>query len=380
MSKNNEMEFESDNHSIFTENLGDVSLKTSLETEITVELSGVPGRTAESFSFFLAPTDGKITIRTSEIARRLLTRHETTVEVIVPNPIYEWGMESRDLPTLKLTAHNASGDAEWSTRVTAGGYGEKEIGDETEFLTHNFLTWRPQISITYPGLKEQLTFIDPTEGVFRAMRLRMYFGKELPTDETIVRSNGIGLRRIDVSPAAVSALAVYKGIDDVLTAYDLYGIANEAPGANAAWDTPIAQRFIIGRRDLRQTSFFFQNSLGGFDTVTAKGVRSCQPEGETVSFTNGRTEEMLETGFTDTWEVNTGFIRTRQEKALWDEFLSSTNKYLLLPDGSHRRIVVDEFDATYTYLELSSYTFTYRLAAAETGHAFTRKILKDFIG
>jgi hypothetical protein len=89
---------------------------------------------------------------------------------------------------------------------------------------------------------------------------------------------------------------------------------------------------------------------------------------------------MLETGFTDTWEVNTGFIRTRQEKALWDEFLSSTNKYLLLPDGSHRRIVVDEFDATYTYLELSSYTFTYRLAAAETGHAFTRKILKDFIG
>ena len=46
MSKNNEMEFESDNHSIFTENLGDVSLKTSLETEITVELSGVPGRTA----------------------------------------------------------------------------------------------------------------------------------------------------------------------------------------------------------------------------------------------------------------------------------------------------------------------------------------------
>ena len=224
------MEFESDNHSIFTENLGDVSLKTSLETEITVELSGVPGRTAESFSFFLAPTDGKITIRTSEIARRLLTRHETTVEVIVPNPIYEWGMESRNLPTLKLTAHNASGDAEWSTRVTAGGYGEKEIGDETEFLTHNFLTWRPQISITYPGLKEQLTFIDPTEGVFRAMRLRMYFGKELPTDETIVRSSGIGLRRIDVSPAAVSALAVYRGIDDVLTAYDLYGIANEAPG------------------------------------------------------------------------------------------------------------------------------------------------------
>ena len=65
---------------------------------------------------------------------------------------------------------------------------------------------------------------------------------------------------------------------------------------------------------------------------------------------------------------------------MWDEFLSSTNKYLLLPDGSHRRIVVDEFDATYTYLELSSYTFTYRLAAAETGHAFTRKILNDFIG
>ena len=66
------MEFESDNHSIFTENLGDVSLKTSLKTEITVELSGVPGRTAGEFSFFLAPTDGKITIRTSEIARRFL--------------------------------------------------------------------------------------------------------------------------------------------------------------------------------------------------------------------------------------------------------------------------------------------------------------------
>ena len=190
------MEFESDNHSIFTENLGDISLKTSLETEITVELSGVPGRAVERFSFFLMPTDGIITIRTSEIARRLLTRYETTVEVIVPNPIYEWGIESLDLPTLKLTAHNASGDAEWSTKVTAGGYGEKEIENETEFLTHNFLTWRPQISMTYPGLKEQLTFINPTAEAFRALRLRMYFGKELPTDVTIVRSSGIGLHRI----------------------------------------------------------------------------------------------------------------------------------------------------------------------------------------
>lgn len=89
---------------------------------------------------------------------------------------------------------------------------------------------------------------------------------------------------------------------------------------------------------------------------------------------------MLETGFSESWEVNTGYIRTRQEKALWDEFLMSINKYLLLPDGSHRRIVVDEFDAKYTYLELSSYTFTYRLATAETGHSFIRKILKDFIG
>ncbi len=380
MSKNNDMEFESDNHSIFTENLGDISLKTSLETEITVELSGVPGRAVERFSFFLMPTDGIITIRTSEIARRLLTRYETTVEVIVPNPIYEWGIESLDLPTLKLTAHNASGDAEWSTKVTAGGYGEKEIENETEFLTHNFLTWRPQISMTYPGLKEQLTFINPTAEAFRALRLRMYFGKELPTDVTIVRSSGIGLHRIDVSPAAISALAVYNGIDDVLTAYDLYGIADEAPGANATWDMPFAQRFVIGRRDLRHTSFFFQNSLGGFDTVTAKGIRTSLPDGETVSFTNGRTEKMLETGFSESWEVNTGYIRTRQEKALWDEFLMSINKYLLLPDGSHRRIVVDEFDAKYTYLELSSYTFTYRLATAETGHSFIRKILKDFIG
>ena len=166
------------------------------------------------------------------------------------------------------------------------------------------------------------------------MRLRMYFGKELPTDETIVRSSGIGLRRIDVSPAAVSALAVYRGIDDVLTAYDLYGIANEAPGANAAWDTPFAQRFIIGRRDLRQTSFFFQNSLGGFDTVTAKGVRSCQPEGG-----NGIVYQR-----TDGGDAGNGFYRHMggkyrlytypAGKGIVGRIPVIDNKYLLLPDGS----------------------------------------------
>ncbi len=373
------MEFKSDNHSIFTKNLGDISLETSLETEITVELSGLSGKTPESFSFFLMPTDGKITIRTSEIARQLLTLHETTVEVTVPEQIYDWDLEKCDFPTLKLTAHNASGDAEWSTKVIAGGYGKREIGDETEFLTHNFLTWRPQISMTYPGLKEQLSFVNLKDR-WRGLRLRMYFSKEFPSDELIIRGYGEGFYRIDVSPAAVSARAAYSGIDDVLTAYDVYGVAELGTVEHTAWNTPFAQRFVIGRRDLRHTSFFFQNSLGGFDTVTAKGIRTSLPEGETVSFTNGRTEKMLETGFSESWEVNTGYIRTRQEKALWDEFLMSTNKYLLLPDGSHRRIVVDEFDAKYTYLELSSYTFTYRLATAETGHSFIRKILKDFIG
>lgn len=155
------------------------------------------------------------------------------------------------------------------------------------------------------------------------MRLRMYFGKELPTDETIVRSSGIGLRRIDVSPAVVSALAVYRGIDDVLTAYDLYGIANEAPGANAAWDTPFAQRFIIGRRDLRQTSFFFQNSLGGFDTVTAKGVRQLPTGGGNgIGLPTDGRRRCWKRVLPDTWEVNTGYIRTRQEKALWDDSCS----------------------------------------------------------
>lgn len=371
------MEFVSPAQSIFAKNLKDISLATSLDTLITVGLSGGPLSREETLSFTLMPVDGVIVIKVSELARRLLSRYDATVDVIVPERPYDYVYVSTGFPTLTISASNSSGQCTWSTPVTVGGYGDNEITDEAAFFRHNFLTFRPQVATTAMGLKEELTLFN-VEQVTRAITARLYFRKELPYEVVLVRAGTSPFMfRIDVSPAAIKAVADYYGYTDELVAYDIYGI--EGGVTTPETDIPFAQRFVLKAPSLRHTSFFFQNSLGAFDTVTATGQRTSLSEGEASLFTSGRREYTLDTGLSESFEVNTGYIRSRAEKYLWDEFLLSPYRWLLLPDGTHREVVIDDFDASYTFSQLSSYTFTYRLSTPEPGHILPRTTLKDYI-
>lgn len=371
------MEFVSPAQSIFAKNLKDISLATSLDTLITVGLSGGPLSREETLSFTLTPVDGVIVIKVSELARRLLTRYDATVDVIIPDKVYDYDCVLADFPTLTISASNASGQCTWSTPVTVGGYGNREIADEASFFRKNFLTFRPQVVKTSFGLKEELTLFN-VEAVTRAISARLYFRNDLPYEVILAHFGATPkMFRIDVSPAAIKAVADYYGYTDEILAYDIFGV--EGGVASPVAGLPFAQRFVLTPPSPRHTSFFFQNSLGAFDTVTATGQRTSLSEGEASLFTSGRREYTLDTGLYESFEVNTGYIRSRAEKYLWDEFLLSPYRWLLLPDGTHREVVIDDFDASYTFSQLSSYTFTYRLSTPEPGHILPRTTLNDYI-
>ena len=117
------------------------------------------------------------------------------------------------------------------------------------------------------GLKEELTFFN-VEQVTRAITARLYFRKELPYEVVLVRAGTSPFMfRIDVSPAAIKAVADYYGYTDEILAYDIFGI-EWGVASSPETDIPFSQRFVLTPPSPRHTSFFFQTPLGGSDTVT----------------------------------------------------------------------------------------------------------------
>ena len=318
---------------------------------------------SKSIVFTLLPFLGNVFLPTDELLNNILDEN------------YEPFLEKTDSVFVPLSSINISALQEvtnekfvWEGDVIKGGFDQTLITNEIEFFKVNFLTWRPQIVNVYPGIKQQLTYL-ATEA-FKLIVV-LYFKYSQPIEVSLEEITEIQrLCRFDVSFNKIIDVATANNISEDVEAYDIF-IANGAFCSNK-------QRFIVQRSSSSLSHFFFQNTLGGFDTITSTGTTKSIPTKEIVLFADGDSEHELSSSFYHDKEVNTGYLSTEQESCLWYEFIKSTNKYILHPDGTYQKIVVVEFKAEYTTLSINSYSFTYRCSTPDKGGFYPKKQLENY--
>ncbi len=358
--------------SIFSCNMADILADIGEDVSCPIVIHS---DTSPSTVFRLYAIDSNIRLCISEIIRnysKSYTPHITDVaKVVYP------------LDRVSIQIRNETDEATvWSYSIYAifGGYDKLEISNEYEFIQHNFLTWRPQICYTSPGVKEQLSFVicneGPDEGItYPTTSHRKIFAKiYYRTHQAVVfglevADQDLTLYRIDCSYNRIAILSEMLQIDDEVVAYDIYGGIDENTDDSVVINP---QRFIVRPRSSSHTHFFFQNTLGGFDTITATGEVVSSAKGDVQTSMVRRKETEVHNAYVKSWEVNTGYIVTAQEENLWHEFLRSTNRYILLENGTYRKIIVEEYKTERATMEADSFTFKFHYAEAAEGSGFNK--------
>lgn len=367
----------SDTQSLFSRNMSDIV--TSLQGEASAPVV-VHSEDHQTMAFVMYAVDDNITIRTSDIVDSLAVPYDPYIN--------HQGLMGRELHRVALETRDEADEFtvnRWPLYVLFGGYDSKKMPDEYAFLQHNFLTWRPQTDYVVPGIKQQLSFVICNNGAdaettypsatSRRLCAKIYFRTQQPVvKELATATDNVTIYRLDCSYNKIAAL-VAEEVDDEVVAYDIYGATDDDTSC-----IPIKpQRFIVRPQSSSFTHFLFQNSLGGFDTITATGELMSIATGEIITARARKIESEVNNGYVKSWEVNTGYIITMQEENLWHEFLRSTNRYILFEDGLYRKIIVEEYTAERATMEADSFTFKFHYAeAAEGGYAEKEDSLPDF--
>lgn len=236
-----------------------------------------------------------------------------------------------------------------------------------------WMSFRPQVHWTTPDSYAPLilSLLGLPDGTAIFYMARCYFNSSHP--ETFVLTSRRGnltansLQYVDCSYAAVKAKAAEKGLNDAITAYDIYPLTGSVSSETPSSEEPIApaQRFVV-RRDIgSHLVFVFRNSFGGLDTVISTGQIKMSSSGDVTVFINDGTEEEVDNGWKEYIEVNSGYIRSKAERKLWFEFFRSIDRCLMQEYGTAARIIIDEYKSEYILDELSSFTFKFHYAQDE---------------
>lgn len=286
---------------------------------------------------------------------------------------------------IRIVARNANTKetVKWRAEVIPGGYNRSKYKKFTEeaFLRNCFLTWRKEAVTTFKGIKQQLTYANIatlSSPIKRDIYVKIYFKVRLPLEYKLTSSSFTrnSLYKIDCSLNIIEDLALSHKITDEVVAYDVYGITEY--GGRIYENAPQAQRFVVGRTNMRHTHFFFQNSLGGFDTLTASGATKKSLQGKVSTVLINETEIETNNNTETVFEVNTGYIDNSRDISLWNEFLQSINKYSIHTDGTLHKIVVDEYEAEFEDFSICNCTFTYRLSVKDRTTYFQKQDLPEY--
>lgn len=334
---------------IFCADAPDVVIETADAADIDVRLS-ISGFIWQYVLSPVAEQSGYVaTIKTRDILEAL----------IEPSGI---GIDGpAGVPVVEITA-GAGTDGSISMSFQAL-YGSA-AGKTPAGMARHWLTWRDQISATFSGSRERLTFLSGLDllgwksGSY-TVTAKIYTASS--TVQATLASGSIPAQvsyiSVDASPAEVLAAGE---VSDLL-AYDLsFSLSGTDASGAAVTAESFPLRLVLGRDDPRAKEFIYVNSLGVEDRVTAYGIRKDGLEGGSSKFVNGGVEREHGNDAQEQFEVYSGHLATARSVEQWIEFLKSSERYL--SSGVLKGIVIDEYNTEVQEGELSSVSFTYRLS------------------
>lgn len=261
-----------------------------------------------------------------------------------------------------------------------------------EWFTENFLTWQPQVIETTRTQPQWLAFIPVPPFVQYEIQSTLYTKDGRTFTQTFFNiPSGPNFQqfRTDFTYLWKSHCIAH---DLVPYCYDVFGKGyriqlNSALTAKSdatttkviqavALNKPFAQRYILRPDRYNDVCFGFENTLGAFDTLMLEGKQTYQPEGDISTFKTYTTEKELINDYTSIWEASTGRLETERSANQYQDFLKSTNRYVLMK-GIWRRIIVSDYKVKHSRGESNSYTFKYHLADKNEGRYFNREELPE---
>lgn len=334
---------------IFCADAPDVVIETADAADIDVRLS-ISGFV---WQFALSPVAEQsgyvVTIKTRDILEALID----------PSSIGSGGVSG--VPVVEISA---GADTESSISMSFQALYGSAAGKTPADMARHWLTWRDQISTTYFGCRERLTFFAGLDllgwksGSYTvAVKIYTPSGIVQATLASGTIPSQVSYISVDASPASVLAVGEVSS----LLAYDLsFSFSGTAADDTAATVESYPLRLVLGAADPRAKEFIYINSLGVEDRVTACGIRKDGLEGGSSKFVNGGVEREHGNEAQEQFEVYSGHLATARSVEQWMEFLKSSERHLY--NAGLKGIVIDEYDTEAPEGELSSVSFTYRLS------------------
>lgn len=334
---------------IFCADAPDVVIETADAAGIDVRLS-ISGFVWQFALSPVAEQSGYVaTIKTRDILEAL----------IEPSSIGSGGVSG--VPVVEISA---GADTESSISMSFLALYGSAAGKTPADMARHWLTWRDQISATYFGCRERLTFLAGLDllgwksGSYTvAVKIYTPSGIVQATLASGTIPSQVSYISVDASPASVLAVGEVSNI----LAYDLsFSLSGTAADDTAATVESYPLRLVLGAADPRAKEFIFINSLGVEDRVTACGIRKDGLEGGSSKFVNGGVEREHGNEAQEQFEVYSGHLATARSVEQWMEFLKSSERYL--SSGGLKGIVIDDYNTEVQEGELCSVSFTYRLS------------------
>ena len=367
---------------IFSKNAFPITLSEIEGTSVTITVS----YKTESYTMTLSPdSNGKIELDLQGILRSL-------APTVIEAGHYDSLLRSLSTYNVTITA-SSNYDEECSVSFLAidGGI---DFSPAQEEILNKWMTWRPEISKKYATAYEQLsTILNPHEvpdieddQLFRhrvVARVYLNTGEDVEielSDGLISKSGGLYLRTVNTSLDRVAneLNRIYSEYDaSSILAYDVYGEYCMLNDTILLRNTPEVQRFVVKpcRSDIK--CFLFRNSLGVFETVCATGAFTRIMTPEVSTFVTGRSESELVNTSKTSFKVNTGALDSINMVNLWQDFLLSGERHLVVEERLEK-IIVEEGKSEAKQRTLSDMEFTYHLATQPAGRFRRKKTLTNF--
>lgn len=241
------------------------------------------------------------------------------------------------------------------------------------WLEEHYLTWQPQVVFTTLNQFQKLYYYC---WHFTTITYKAYYPNG--TTKTITDTIDDAAGEILIFNCAYSYINNrFKGTlpDNFHGSKDIiaYDVIVSVPERSNTY----TQRYILRNTKMTDTFFVFKNSLGGFDSICFSGSVTDIVSQEPIRFINDGIESELDLNHKTIREINTGPIVSTSQRLWFDDFIKSTQKYVV-DEGELKPISVDIEDVQYARYALNSYSFKYWLGEQWDFINIGRETLPEF--
>lgn len=348
---------------LFVRNAADIILDTASVLKITIlAVRFRKGREVIPLPLSQADADGRIVIRTREIAEGL----------VLDEPGLQDDVSVSSGPYIRVTYKENSSTGQETTDIPLpwikGGY-DADIPGLGSKIRDGWLTWKSARKTVPWGRDWLYAFVPAGQswGAYAYVRFRSGrpFEGFLPLESAAGQPED-ALRRTDVSFERIRCLCDDRGYDrEELSGWDVFGHVGGQSIGSVRYDCEDCTA-------AHWRGFLYRSSLGVFESVYAKGKAVDKLMFENSVFRNGFMEKELKSKTTRQTETCTGYLESEGERDRWMEFVESSERYVLLQDGTLKPIILDGVNCDMTQNESEGMSFTWHLAKSRQGGGYDR--------